>query len=241
MKPIIGITLESTFDPDNARSRGKMEINWNYPEEVAKAGGVPLLIPPTADMVVVADLIDGWLIPGGLDLDARLWQEDNHPKSDLQDGSRYDAEKRLFEAVSPELPILGICYGCQLLNVLLGGTLEQHVPDRTGTEDHTGGTPQNYSLEPDSRLAKVLSVKRLLGKSYHHQAVAKPGNGLKVVGRHADGTIEAIEAEGDRWLVGVQWHPERTPESAETQNLMRGFIEAALSYRTRRISSATVA
>lgn len=234
MKPIIGITVESKFEPENTRNRGMLSLGYNYAEEVAKAGGVPILIPPTADVEAVAEIIDGWLIPGGADIDASYWGEPNHEKAEPNDGSRVESELALWKQVSPDLPVLGICYGCQMINVALGGTLEQHVPDRVEHESHSGGTLQQYVLDPSSRAAQVLGTATPQGKSYHHQAVGRVAEGLRAVGHHEDGTIEVVEGTGKRWLVGVQWHPERTPEGDDTQNLLRSFIAAAAEFKAQR-------
>ncbi|POA77941.1 gamma-glutamyl-gamma-aminobutyrate hydrolase, partial [Pseudomonas protegens] len=84
-KPIIGITVDCTHDPEDVRTRGKLELNWNYAQAVVDAGGVPIMIPPIADMDVIAAMIDGWLIPGGDDIDASRFGQENHPKASLQD------------------------------------------------------------------------------------------------------------------------------------------------------------
>ncbi|MBS1704343.1 MAG: gamma-glutamyl-gamma-aminobutyrate hydrolase family protein [Armatimonadetes bacterium] len=231
MKPIIAITVESKFDPETPRSRGKLELNWNYPEEIVKAGGVPIIVAPMADMAELAPIVDGWLIPGGADINSSEWGEELHPEAEVQDGTRFNAEKQLFTHLDPQVPILGICYGAQALNVLHGGSLEQHVPDRTGHEHHSGGTPQDYTLDESSRLARMLGQTKVHGPSYHHQAIARLGEGISAVGHHDDGTIEAIEANGSRWLFGLQCHPERAPGENWTQTLFREFIQAAAAYR----------
>lgn len=233
-KPLIAITVESLHDPDDARTRGRIKLNWNYFQMVSEAGGVPLVIPPTADMAEVAKIVDGWLIPGGLDMDAAHWGEANHPKSVLQDPSRWESEKALYEALPEGVPILGICYGCQFLNVVRGGSLIQHVPDAVGHEGHSGGTVQPYAIEEGSKFARAAGSASTEGQSWHHQSIARLGEGLKVVSRHEDGTVEAIEDADGRWLLAAQWHPERTPESPATQNLFRSFIAAAHAYRKER-------
>jgi len=234
VKPIIGITVESTFEPNDARSRGSLRLNYNYAEEVAKAGGVPILIPPTADPAELAKILDGWLIPGGADIDAKHWNEENHEAVELSDGTRFSIEQRLFAAVPTNLPILGICYGCQFMNVAHGGSLEQHIPDRTSTTEHSGGTMQSYKLDSKSNLASIIGTSEVEGKSYHHQAVGRLGDGLRVVGQHDDGTVEAIESTGGRWFVGVQWHPERTPDDDATKKLMREFVKQAAEFQSNR-------
>lgn len=233
MKPIIGITVEPKADPGDARTRGKLTLNWNYPEVVANAGGVPIMIPPTADMAEIAKIIDGWLIPGGLDLDASNFGEENHPSVELQDPSRYQSEAELYKHVDPALPILGICYGCQFLNVVRGGSLIQHLPDQVGHDAHEGGTLESYALVGDSKLASVAGGP-VTGKSFHHQAVGRVGQGLKVTAKAEDGTIEALEATDRPWMVAVQWHPERSPDDAANQGLIKAFVEEAARFRASR-------
>jgi gamma-glutamyl-gamma-aminobutyrate hydrolase PuuD len=234
MKPIIGITAIPHPDPSDLRSGGKLQLNWNYADEIAKAGGVPVLLPPMADASEVANILDGWLIPGGDDIDASNYGQTNHPKAELVDKGRFDAESRLWNAVDPAMPILGICYGCQFINVLSGGSIIQHLPDVLGHEEHTAGTLQHYGIDVSSRLSEILCAEGVEGRSYHHQAIDRVGEGLKVVGRHADGTIEALETSDSRWLFAVQWHPERTPEDGPTQRLFAQFVAAAFEFRQSR-------
>jgi putative glutamine amidotransferase len=234
MKPVIGITVESKHDPSDQRTRGKLELNWNYGQAVADAGGVPIVIPPMADMAEVVGLIDGWLIPGGLDMDACHFGEDNHAEAVLQDPSRWEAESALLRLAPKGMPIFGICYGCQFLNVAHGGSLIQHLPDLPEAETHTGGLLQDYELDRNSRLAHIALVSKIKGKSYHHQAVRDVGAGLAVVARSGDGIVEAVESP-DRWLIGVQWHPERTLEDPPSAALFRRFVEAAAEFRRSRV------
>jgi putative glutamine amidotransferase len=233
-KPVIGITVDCAFDPADGRTNGKLELNWNYAQAIAEAGGIPLLIPPQAEPGVVADIIDGWLIPGGNDIDASHWGEQNHPKVKVIEPERFDAERRLMDSVPPELPVLGICYGCQFINVAHGGSLEQHLPDVLGHDLHRGGTLQRYSVEAGSKLAEATGVESIEGKSYHHQAVGRPGAGLQVIAKDQEGVIEAIEATDRPWMIGVQWHPERTREDEATQRLFRSFVRAAAEYRAAK-------
>ncbi len=229
MKPIIGITVEPKHEPGNARSEGTLTLNWNYPEVIVEAGGVPIMIPPTADMAEIARLIDGWLIPGGWDMDASRFGEETHPKAELQDPARYEAEERLYNAVDGRMPILGICYGCQFLNVVRGGSLNQHLPDTLGHNQHTGGTEEQVELIGESKLAAATG-RQLKGKSYHHQAVDRVGKGLKVTAKSPDGTVEAIEAEDKEWEVAVQWHPERSRDDQANKALIKAFVDAARKF-----------
>jgi putative glutamine amidotransferase len=234
MKPIIGITMECRHDPDDMRTRGKFELNWNYAEMVELAGGVPILIPPQADPVEVARILDGWLIPGGSDIDPKHWGEEVHPKAELQDPRRFESEIGIFRQVDSKMPIFGICYGCQFLNVALGGTVDQHIPDAIGHEHHSGGTLADYMIEPDSKLEAIVGESKISGKSYHHQAVGRVAPGLRVSARHEDGTVEAIESTERPWLLAVQWHPERSLDSDATKRLFQEFVSAARRYAEGR-------
>ena len=227
MKPVIAITVESRRDGDDARTGGGVSLNWNYAEAIARAGGVPVVVPPVADMREVARFADGWLLPGGDDLDSSLWGEPLHPKASLQDGTRFAAERALFDALPPEAPIFGICYGAQAINVLYGGALHQHLPDVVGHEGHAGGTMQEYRITGEGRLSDAAQGDRMRGKSFHHQAISRLGRGLRSVAVADDGTIEAVEATDRPWLVGVQWHPERTPDDPATRRLFGAFVAAA--------------
>ena len=229
-KPLIGITVDCNHDPEDPRTRGKLELNWNYAQAVADAGGVPILIPPTADMSVIAKLIDGWVIPGGNDIDAKHFGEQNHPKVTPIEEERFLGEKALYEQIPADLPVLGICYGCQFINVMRGGKLIQHLPDAVGHETHTGGTLEDYSIDDTSKLSAAAGATAMKGKSYHHQAIGELGSDLRIVARHQDGTVEAIEAPDKPWLIGVQWHPERLLEDAATFALFKSFIEAASKF-----------
>lgn len=234
-KPIIGITVESKHDPADERSGGNMSLNWNYAQAIADAGGVPIIIPPTADPDSIAPLLDGWLIPGGLDIDASHFGQENHPAVELQDPSRFQIEEALYQRVSPEMPILGICYGCQFLNVIRGGTLHQHLPDLLSGENyHSGGTLAPVRVEEGTRLNELVGAEVVDTKSYHHQAIDQLGEGLRVSARHEDGIVEAIEATDRPWQFAVQWHPERTMKDPATQRLFSAFISAARDFRASR-------
>ncbi|MBI5706918.1 MAG: gamma-glutamyl-gamma-aminobutyrate hydrolase family protein [Armatimonadetes bacterium] len=233
MKPVIGITADVDHDADDARTHGKLTLNWNYAQRIADAGGMPLVIPPQADPRAVLAIIDGWLIPGGDDIDSSKWGEELHPKARLQDPARYAIEQALFEAADPEMPILGICYGCQFLNVIRGGSLIQHLADGLESDRHTGGTLENVSVVPDSKLARIVGSASTPGKSYHHQGVGRLGDALSVSARHEDGTVEALEASDRPWVVGIQWHPERT-DGEGSKRLFRAFVEACAAYAEQR-------
>ncbi|MBS1716519.1 MAG: gamma-glutamyl-gamma-aminobutyrate hydrolase family protein [Armatimonadetes bacterium] len=235
MKPIIGITPEPKPEPENARTRGRIYLNWNYADAVVQAGGVPVIIPPQADVREVAKFLHGWLIPGGYDIDPKQFGQAPHSANELQDPSRYELESRLFNALDPNVPVLGICYGCQVLNVLRGGDLVQHIPDELGHNGHDSGDFEPIEVEAGTKLAAITGTKTR-GRSYHHQAVGQVGKGLKVSATSEDGIIEAIEATDRPWMVAVQWHPERSLEDAESRKLFQEFVEQA-----RRFAAGMVA
>jgi putative glutamine amidotransferase len=238
MFPIIGITVDATRDPGDARTGGLLKLNWNYAEAVAEAGGVPILIPPMADMKAIAKILDGWLIPGGYDIDAKHFGEENHPKVELMPPGRFEGEQKLIEYLEADVPVLGICYGCQFLNVARGGGLVQHLPDVVNHESHTGGTLESYAIE-ESKLQAAVGTETVEGKSYHHQAVGRLGENLKVVATAGDGTVEAIEATDRPWMIGVQWHPERTKSDPAMKRLFEDFISAARIHAEKRDLAAT--
>ncbi|MCG9894554.1 MAG: gamma-glutamyl-gamma-aminobutyrate hydrolase family protein [Fimbriimonadaceae bacterium] len=230
-RPIIGITM-TTMTGEGEWGPVRYHLRRDYVDRIREAGGATVLIPPGTDAAAIAPILDGWLIPGGDDLPGELFGEPTHPEAGLENPDRIRLEQEIYQAIPPELPILGICYGCQILNVFEGGTLHQHLPDVLGDDRHRGDAWQEYQIEPESRLGRIVEG-RAAGKSWHHQAVARPAPGLRVVARHPDGTIEGLESEGRPWMIGVQWHPERSDDPA-TAKLFAAFIQAAREHRRRR-------
>lgn len=232
-RPIIGISTDSERDPANARTHGRVLLNWNYTEVVHAAGGVPILIPPIADMEAVAPLLDGWIVPGGNDIDPAHYGQEPHDRCTLADPERFAAESALYRALPKDVPVLGICYGMQFLNVVRGGSLLQHIEAGERFGDHTLGEVQPVNFEGESRLATLVGAPVVHGSSWHHQALGTLGAGLRVTALAPDGIVEAIEDPEHPFFIGVQWHPERTPDDDATQRLMSAFIAAA-SQRAER-------
>lgn len=230
--PLIGVTARYGTGQGDAHPDGKVILNRNYLDCLVEAGADVVVLAPSTRAIAMAPILDGWLIPGGDDLDAALWGEPNHPAAGREHPDRVQLEFDLYRAAPEAMPVLGICYGCQFLNVARGGSLQQHLPDVTETV-HTGGPLQSYAVA-DGKLRQAVGTEQPSGKSYHHQAVARLGQNLAVVARHEDGTVEGIEDTGSRWLVGVQWHPERTPDDPATRSLFRTFVEQCASYRRSR-------
>lgn len=230
MKPIIGITGDVVLDVGNERSGGgKVQLNFNYLAAIEEAGGCPIILPPHVDPLILQSL-GGLVIPGGNDIEAKEFGEENHPTVEPIATPRYRSERQLLDAIDPKMPLLGICYGCQLINVAQGGTLIPHLPDEVGHEDDKNGTLQTYAVEHGSLLS-VIAGEHQSGQSWHHQAIREVGRDLWPTARNADGTIEAIESKSRPWTIGVQWHPERTPASDDSKRLFAAFIEAARQYR----------
>lgn len=207
----------------------------NYSEAVVLAGGLPMMTaaldPSFAERY--ASLTDGLLLTGGGDIDPAEFGQGPDKNLGSVDPVRDAFEIALYRAFrAAGKPILGICRGVQLVNVAEGGSLIQHLPAVDGTWQHNQadlrGTPFHpVELAPDSRLAGAFGATHIRTNSFHHQAVDRVGAGLKVVARAGDGTIEALEGEGDPFLVAVQWHPEMAFKThPEHHAPFRAFVDA---------------
>lgn len=206
-----------------------------YAVAVEAAGGVPVLLPPLAhcaeSAAAVVDRLDALMITGGADVDPACYDETAHEHTGTPRPDRDRWELALLDAAeSAGLPTLGVCRGMQLLAVAAGGSLEQHLPDVVGDHTHDPGGDAFGTIEiqvdPNSRLARALSpAQRFTVHCHHHQAV-REHPGCRAVAWAGDGTIEALEAiegVGERYLLGVQWHPEVLADTG----LFRGLVEAA--------------
>ena len=195
-----------------------------YLEAVQRAGGRALLLPPNSedaeDPGGILELLDALVITGGAgDLDPALYGEEPHPETGPVQEERDAYELALVRgALEREMPVLGICRGMQILNVAYGGTIEQHLPDVLGHEEHrhTPGAFADHEvrLAPGSLAARAAGSERTPVKSHHHQGVKEVGNGLVVTGRSAeDGAVEALEDPSCPFVLGVLWHPEEDEKS----------------------------
>lgn len=177
---------------------------------------------------------DGLVLCGGDDIDGCHFGEPTHPSAVLD-----PTERDLFEiemvrrSVALALPVLAVCRGAQILNVALGGGLEQHIPDIPGRGEHGGGVIHPVEMAPGSRLRGLVGAPSVQVNSFHHQAVGRPAPGIEVAALAPDGCVEAVEVPGF-FCLGVQWHPERAGcDPRAGLALFRALSEAAGDARTR--------
>ncbi len=226
--PIIGITVDSD-------EGGAYVLRRNYAEAVAAAGGVPLLLTHEIGSVErVLGLIAGLLVTGGdFDVDPALFgASSRHPTVKTKDRRTAFEAAAIREALAREMPVLGICGGQQLLNVVLGGTLVQHIADEVpGALEHEQKNPRTepghtVALAPGTVLHGIVQSAELAVNSAHHQAAKDTGPGVIVNARAPDGVIEGIEHPGQRFCLGIEWHPEYAI-SAGDPKIFAAFAAAA--------------
>ena len=219
-------------------------INAAYLHSVVRAGGVPLMLSQLIGAEHAAralEACDALLLSGGEDVDPALYGAPPAPALGPIDRARDAFEIALFRAARERgLPVLGICRGIQVINVALGGTLWQDLPsERPGPVSHDPGGARDarthpVRLAPGSRVAQALGTAALSPNSFHHQGIRDLAPGLAATGWTADGLVEAVETEGDGWLLGVQWHPEEmhADAAAPERGLFAALIAASASERT---------
>ena len=189
----------------------KCTLNMEYARAVAKSGGLPFVLPLTADEKQLdryIALADGLLLSGGGDVDPSFYGEERHPLCGEASKLRDEMEIALCQkAVKKGIPVLGICRGVQVMNVALGGTLYQHIENHT-RHDLPREPVHTAAIEKGTRLYAILGKESAGVNSRHHQALKDVAQGLIVSARAEDGTAEAAEMPGDYFFLGVQWHPE---------------------------------
>lgn len=241
-KPVIGIILDLVNNNDNNRYSifPWYALRQNYAESVLLAGGIPLMIPYQDDVSAILQLLDGLVLAGG--------DEDIHPKfynheitsqktiaNDARDNFEVNITKK---AIALNMPILGICRGMQLLNIVFGGTLMQHIPDYLQANEikslinHEQPTQKHslshaINIKPLTILAQLAGdISQTMVNSTHHQAVWQVGEGMIVSATAADGIIEAIESINHKFIIGVEWHPEYLNDNGLDGELFKALIEA---------------
>lgn len=239
-RPRIGIPWR-TSEEGLASHRPWEGKNRHYAQAVEKAGGEPieLALNDPASLKALLPALDGFVLPGSpADIDPTEYGRRDSGLCAMPDPPREQTDRSILEhAFAHKKPVLAICYGCQLLNVYLGGTLIQDLRTETGTQiphrrrDLTPEPEEDPShrvqLAPGSRLAGLAGGIEAAINSSHHQSIDQPGRELRVTGRAPDGIIEGIEWTGDsNWVTGVQWHPERMVGDALAERLFLDFLAA---------------
>lgn len=233
-KPLIGLTTTSTPRRSHPSIYG---ANRPYAEAVRQAGGMPILIPndiAVDDLDTLLSRMDGVLFTGGYDIDPACYGHPDHPMSEKVDAERDQVEIHLVNTMARSgQPFFGICRGLQIINVALGGRLYEHLPDQLPGNLHLENhdKPRDFlahsvTVNPDSHLAHILTIREACVNSLHHQGVRQVAPDLRVTALAPDGLVEGIELPGHPFALAVQWHPEELLEYAAMCNLFRAFIHA---------------
>jgi len=246
-RPLIGIVPDFREGCSTGYSKGNYyALRTNYVEMVNHAGGAAVLLTYDYDLIdSYLESLDGIVIVGGyFDIHPKRYgEEEIHPTVKLN-AIREEFEQELGrKALESSLPFLGICNGMQLLNVLHGGKVIQHIPDDEKLMDHEQThidgfgdyhTPYHeVEIVKNSKLFSVVGAEKIKTNSSHHQAARNAGTGLEVAARASDGVIEAIEKPGHPFCIGVQWHPEFSTSTAD-QKIFEGFVKAAKEYKNKK-------
>jgi putative glutamine amidotransferase len=234
-RPLIGITSYAENARWGAWEEPAALIPLTYVQAVSRAGGRPLVVPPSDDGIEeTLDALDGILFSGGSDIDPEAYGAEAHPETNGVRPERDRAELALLRgALERDMPVLAICRGSQVMNVARGGNLVQHLPEVVGDDKHkhTPGVFADHDVElkPGTRLQRVLG-ERAPVKSHHHQGYGKIGEGLVEAAWAEDGTVEALEDPEQRFALAVLWHP----EAGEDFALFEELVEEARRYRATR-------
>jgi putative glutamine amidotransferase len=233
--PLIGLCAVLERARWGAWEQDAVILPRDYVDRVQDAGGTAILLPPdpavTAEPDTLLDLLDGLILAGGADVDPTTYGAERHPATDPSRPERDHFELALTRrAVERDVPLLAVCRGMQVLNVALGGTLVQHLPEHVGHEDHRRslgtfeGNDHAVRLEPGSLAARAAGELEHATLSHHHQGIDELGEGLQVTGwSNEDDLPEAVENPEKRFALGVQWHPEADPRS----QVIAALVEAA--------------
>ena len=236
-KPFIGLNMSVMKNEDDQWYR--FVLGSRYTDAVRKAGGVPLLLPATNDKDIIMsylDRVDGVLLVGGPDLHPKIYGDEEKLATVVTPPKlRQEFDLALARAaMSKNIPLMGVCMGCQVINVAAGGTLYQDI-----LEQVEGASVRHYrkidpyyplhtvKISPDSLLYQIIGKQELEVNSAHHQSVLEPGKGLRATAFSEDGVVECIEAEDERFVLGIQWHPEAIQDRPDQLSLFRALVSAA--------------
>lgn len=255
MRPLIGINCDVLARQRRLGDGRLLTLTPEIPKWVVAAGGLPLVITPhvvarsssgdpsmpVADvetLTALVDTLDGIVLTGGNDMDPAAYGELPHPSLEPLDAERDASDLALARLILQRgVPVLGICGGMQLLNVVCGGSLHQHLADRAvdvypdllpvhvDADAHPG--EHEVTIDAGSRLGAIVGVDSLRTSSRHHQAVHRLGRGLRVSARATDGVVEAIESDDERVLLAVQWHPEDHGLDSPHAKLFHALVQHA--------------
>lgn len=233
MKPIIGLTASMEIDGM------EYKMNLRNVRAIEQAGGIPIILPYYSDYQEIGaflDKLDGLYLPGGYDIDPSLFQEEPNPNLGTIIPERDRLEKEIIpHFLEKDKPVLGVCRGCQILNVTTGGTMYQDLASQylKPLIQHTQKAAFHHrshtvKITPSSLLEMLVQAEEIKVNSYHHQANRSLGKGFIVSAAAADGVMEAFESETHRFVLGVQWHPEGMIhlENDPSLAIYQGFIEA---------------
>jgi putative glutamine amidotransferase len=240
--PLIGVSTSEVRRPGDHRlvpqgepPRSELALGERYLEAVRMAGALPVILAPvrTGAVDALLDRLDALCLSGGPDLAPAHYGAQEHPELGPTEPELDRFELALARrAMSLRIPVLAICRGMQVMNVARGGTLYQHLPDLGLEIEHRLTAPgetavHDVELVRGSRLADVMGGTSLAVNSFHHQALAELGRGLRAVGHADDGTVEAVEVNGANFAFGVQWHAELLVERPEQLALFEALVSAA--------------
>lgn len=225
-RPVIGITCYVEPARFTVWETTTALLPYDYVDHVARAGGQPVILPPSGEPAALVDRLDGLILAGGGDIDPGRYGQAPHERTGYVRPSRDDAELGLLgAALERGTPFLGICRGLQIMNVALGGSLHQHLPDVVGHPGHSPAPGRHgrmpVRLAPGTLTSKIFGTETVDVAHYHHQAVDRLAEGLEVTAHAEDGTVEAVELRDRPFALAVQWHPEADDESALFEALVR--------------------
>jgi len=234
LNPLIGISSYCEVAKWGVWDQRATLLPQTYVDAVASVGGVPVLLPPMPGVQAAVERLDGLIISGGPDVEPDRYGQERDPHTKVVRPDRDAAELALFEgALKVGLPVLGVCRGMQLMNVALGGTLIQHLPDVVGHDGHSpvpnGMGEHKVQIGDSGCLAAIIGPGNVVVPTHHHQGIDRLADGLIPTAWAEDGMIEAFELDAGThpFAIAVQWHPEASTE----HDLFRALVQAASGAR----------